>query len=142
MGERRPGRDPELFREIAIVAALMIVGGVLRIWGLGRLGLVHFDEGIYALAGLWSLSPRGLWSLDPTTIAYAPPGFPFLVGLAYWFLGVGDISAILVSIVAGHSDDPGVGLGGRSDVRPRGRGRGRGIRGIIRTASSRSRAWP
>lgn len=101
MGERRPGRDPELFREIAIVAALMIVGGVLRIWGLGRLGLVHFDEGIYALAGLWSLSPRGLWSLDPTTIAYAPPGFPFLVGLAYWFLGVGDISAILVSIVGG-----------------------------------------
>ncbi len=62
---------------------------------------MHFDEGIYAIAGLWSLSPRGLAGLDPVLIAYAPPGFPFLVGLAYSVLGPADVSAILVSILAG-----------------------------------------
>jgi dolichyl-phosphate-mannose-protein mannosyltransferase len=91
------------------VAALTLVGGMLRAWLPGRLGLIHFDEGIYALAGLWVFSPHGLLGLDPTTIAYAPPGFPFLVGLAYGCLGVGDISAILVSIMMGTLTIPAVG---------------------------------
>jgi hypothetical protein len=84
-----------------VVSALTVLGGVLRSWSVGRLGLVHFDEGIYAMAGTWVLSPRGLGGLDPTVIAYAPPGFPVLVGLAYGLLGVSDLSAIVVSIVAG-----------------------------------------
>ena len=78
-----------------------MAGAVLRVWGLPRLALSHFDEGIYAIAGLWSVSPRGLASLDPTLVPYAPPGFPILVGIAYLWLGVGDFAAILVSIVAG-----------------------------------------
>ena len=44
---------------------------------------------------------RGLAGLDPTLIPYAPPGFPFLVGVAYLGLGVSDLAAILVSILAG-----------------------------------------
>ena len=90
-----------LCREISVSPCLTLAGAILRLWRPGRLGLVHFDEGIYAIAGLWSVSPRGLASLDPTVIAYAPPGFPFLVGLAYLGLGVSDVAAILVSIVAG-----------------------------------------
>ena len=78
-----------------------MAGAELRFWGLPRLGLSHFDEGIYAIAGLWSVSPRGLASLDPTLIPYAPPGFPILVGVAYRALGVSDLAAILVSILAG-----------------------------------------
>jgi len=88
-------------REILVVIALTVVGASLRLWSLGRLGLIHFDEGIYALAGLWMFSPRGLAGLDPAVIAYAPPGFPLLVGLSYLVLGVGDVAAILVSLVAG-----------------------------------------
>jgi len=88
-------------REVLIVGLLTMAGAVLRFWGLPRLGLAHFDEGIYAIAGLWSVSPRGLASLDPTLIPYAPPGFPFLVGIAYLGLGVSDRAAILVSILAG-----------------------------------------
>ncbi len=102
-------RDTGLGREMWVVAAFTLVGGTLRLWSLGRLGLVHFDEGIYALAGLWVFSPRGLMGLDPTIIPYAPPGFPFLVGLAYEFLGAGDTSAILVSIVAGTLTIPAIG---------------------------------
>ncbi len=94
---------------------MTVIGGMLRLWALGRLGLVHFDEGIYAMAGGWIQSPRGIAGLDPTVVAYAPPGFPFLVGLAYGLLGRGDVAAILVSIVAGTLTIPIVGwLGWRT----------------------------
>ncbi len=96
---RRP--DSERTREIPAVVAFTLIGGVLRLWLPGRLGLVHFDEGIYALAGLWIGSPHGLMGLDPSVVPYAPPGFPVLVGLSYLGLGVVDLSAILVSVVLG-----------------------------------------
>lgn len=85
-------------REWAFVAAMTAVGLAVRIWGLGRLGLVHFDEGIYAIAGLWSLGPGGI---DPLVIPYAPAGYPGLVGLAYLVFGPSDAAAILVSIATG-----------------------------------------
>jgi dolichyl-phosphate-mannose-protein mannosyltransferase len=90
-----------LSHENLVVIALTLIGALVRLWSPGRLGLVHFDEGIYALAGLWSLSPGGLRAIDPTVTAYAPPGFPVLVGLSYLVFGVQDIAAILVSIAAG-----------------------------------------
>jgi 4-amino-4-deoxy-L-arabinose transferase-like glycosyltransferase len=88
-------------RENLVVIAFTAIGGLLRLWSFSRLGLSHFDEGIYAAAGLWIFSDRGILDLDPSVIAYAPPGFPFLIGLSYFALGVGDLTAILVSIVAG-----------------------------------------
>jgi dolichyl-phosphate-mannose-protein mannosyltransferase len=94
-------RDRALKREILVVIALTALGALVRLWAIGRLGLVHFDEGIYALAGLWIFSPGGLAGIDPASISYAPPGFPLLVGLFYVVLGVGDVSAILVSIASG-----------------------------------------
>ncbi len=92
-------------REILVVIVLTLLGAVIRLWSPGRLGLIHFDEGIYALAGVWSLSPRGFAGIDPMVISYAPPGFPALVGLSYLVfyrvLGVRDFAAILVSIGSG-----------------------------------------
>jgi 4-amino-4-deoxy-L-arabinose transferase-like glycosyltransferase len=79
---------------------------MIRLWPLGRLGLNHFDEGIYALAGLWVFSPAGLAGIDPGLISYAPPGFPVLVGLSYLALGVSDGAAILVSIGCGSLTIP------------------------------------
>jgi dolichyl-phosphate-mannose-protein mannosyltransferase len=93
-------------QEIVGIVVLTLAAALVRIWALGRVGLVHFDEGIYALAGLWSLSPRGLQSLDPTFIAYSPPGYPILVGLFYLLFGVSDTSAILVSIICGTATVP------------------------------------
>src|SRR5436189_2149171 len=87
-------RASTLRREAIASLILTLVGAVLRLWSAGRLGLTHFDEGIYALAGLWSLSPHGLAALDRSIIAYAPPGLPILVGLGYLVLGVGDLVAI------------------------------------------------
>ena len=109
MISKPPRLDSGFFRESLVVIALTMVGGVIRLWSLGRVGLIHFDEGIYALAGLWVFSPRGLLDLDPNLIAYAPPGFSILVGLSYLFFGVGDVAAVLVSIVSGTLTIPAVG---------------------------------
>ncbi len=108
-------------REAVLVLLLTLLGAILRFWSPGRLGLVHFDEGIYALAGLWFASPKGLAGIDPSLIPFAPPGYPTLVGVFYMLLGVGDIPPILVSQLAGVATIPVVGWIGR---RAFGRGAG------------------
>ena len=88
-------------RESLAIAVVTVVGSVLRIWPLGRLGLNHFDEGIYAMAASWSLLQKGLAALDPSLIPYSPPGYPILGGVAYWLLGRSDGAMIAVSQMAG-----------------------------------------
>lgn len=104
-----PGRRSEA----AVVAVCTLLGAVVRLWNLGDLGLVHFDEGVYALAGLWVTGRSGLAALDPTVIPYAPGGFPLLVGVAYLILGIGDTAALLVSVLAGIATIPLAGVLGR-----------------------------
>ncbi|MBX6312000.1 MAG: glycosyltransferase family 39 protein [Isosphaeraceae bacterium] len=109
-------------REWIVVLAFTILGAVLRLWAAERLGLEHFDEGIYALAGLWVLEPVGLPRFEPELIPYAPPGFPMLVGLAYWltfpFPGVSDFSAISPALLCGIATIPVVGWLGRRTFGP------------------------
>lgn len=100
------------------VVVLTVFAAGFRFAGLGRLGLDHFDEGVYASAGLWSVGPGGLASLDPGLIPYAPPGFPILVGLGYRFFGPSDLAAIAVSIVAGIAAVPVVYALGRKTFGP------------------------
>jgi 4-amino-4-deoxy-L-arabinose transferase-like glycosyltransferase len=102
-------RDSALGREILIITAFTLLGAFIRLWSPGRLGLVHFDEGIYALAGLWIHAPAGLSRIDPGLIPYAPPGYPVLVGLAYWFLGTSDTAATAVSVATGTLTIPAAG---------------------------------
>jgi dolichyl-phosphate-mannose-protein mannosyltransferase len=109
----RPSR-----REALVVLALTLLGAGLRFWSFGDLGLTHFDEGIYALAGLWSVSRGGLTALDPTLIPYAPPGFPILVGLSYLVFGVADVSAIVVATACGVATIPVAGWLGRRTFGP------------------------
>jgi dolichyl-phosphate-mannose-protein mannosyltransferase len=88
-------------QEWLAVAVVTVIGAGLRLWPIGRLGLTHFDEGIYAIVASWSLQPRGLAAIDPMLIPYAPPGYPILGGLAYALLGRSDGAMIAVSQVAG-----------------------------------------
>ena len=107
MSEPTAPNTPRLSRSgLAIIAALTIVGAILRGWGLGRIGLTHFDEGIYALAGTWVFDPGGLSSLSPTLIAYAPPGLAILIGLGYVFAGSSDLIAMAPSLIAGIATIP------------------------------------
>jgi 4-amino-4-deoxy-L-arabinose transferase-like glycosyltransferase len=93
-------------REWLAVSALTLIGAILRFWDVGRLGILHFDEGIYALSGLWIRSSKGLASLDPSVAFYAPPVFPTLVGMMYLILGTSDTSAVLVSLLTGVATIP------------------------------------
>lgn len=89
-------------RELLLILALTALGAIARGWGFGRLGLDHFDEGIYAIGAQRLLfPPRGGPWIEPSIAAYAPPGFPVLVAVCYFLLGVSDRSAIFVSWLAG-----------------------------------------
>src|SRR5947209_7262609 len=106
----QPASTPDRSRREGLaIAVVTVIGAGIRLWPPARFGLTHFDEGIYALAGTWSLGPGGIAGLDPSLIPYAPPGFPILIGLAYRLLGPSDVSAIAVSQVAGTLTIPVVG---------------------------------
>lgn len=105
-------------REWPCVAALTAIGAILRLAGFGRLGIDHFDEGVYASTAAWSLAPGGLSALDPGLIPYAPPGYPVLAGLAYRLFGPSDRAAISVSILAGIATIPLVAWLGRRAFGP------------------------
>ena len=96
-------------RETLIVGLVTIAAAAVRFWGSGRLGLSHFDEGIYADAGTWSLGKGGLTDLNPGVIPYAPAGWPIVVGLSYIAFGASDAAAIFAAQLAGVATIPLVG---------------------------------
>src|SRR5262249_26555556 len=115
MKPNSPRLDSCRSREVLVIVGFTLVGAILRLWSVSRLGLLHFAEGIYATSGLWIFSRNGLLGLAPLVIAYAPPGFTFLVGLSYLALGAGDVPAILVSIASGALTVPAIAwLAGRT----------------------------
>lgn len=88
-------------REMAAILGIAALGGLLRLQSLGNLGLVHFDEGIYALTAAGIAGALSPLAIDPGVIPYAPPGWPTLVGLLNSILGVSDTAAILAAILVG-----------------------------------------
>ena len=54
-----------------------IVGGLLRAYSLGSQGLSHFDEGIYAISGLWPWTHQ----FEASQGYFSPPLFPLLIGI-------------------------------------------------------------
>jgi 4-amino-4-deoxy-L-arabinose transferase-like glycosyltransferase len=112
------GLDPTRRREWSAIATATLFGAVIRLWDFPGLGLVHFDEGIYALGGLWVESPEGLLGISTETIPYSPPLYPILVGLAYLVLGRGDYAAILPALLAGIATIPALGWLGRRTFGP------------------------
>jgi 4-amino-4-deoxy-L-arabinose transferase-like glycosyltransferase len=108
-------------REALAIAILTVIGATLRLWGFGRLGLSHFDEGIYAIAGLWSSDSAGLGAFDPQVLPYyAPPGYPILVGIGYLVLpwGISDLSAIVMAELCAIATIPVVAWIGRRTYGP------------------------
>jgi 4-amino-4-deoxy-L-arabinose transferase-like glycosyltransferase len=82
-----------------ICLGLFGIAAVLRFWHIDHLGLTHFDEGSYAMAGRW-LVTFGLegWVYQPI---HAPGLFFTLIGLPFLIFGLHDTAAIAVSAVAG-----------------------------------------
>ena len=94
------------WRPALIIALATITSFLLRLWPPARLGLNHFDEGIYAMAASWVYSRLGIAAIDPSIIPYAPPGYPILIGLSYGVFGLSDQAALLVSALLGSLTVP------------------------------------
>jgi 4-amino-4-deoxy-L-arabinose transferase-like glycosyltransferase len=86
-------------RDSAVCAGFVALAALPRFWGLGRLGLTHFDEGAYTLAARWiaTLGHQGA-PYDPIR---APALTSALEGLSFVIFGVHDWAAIAVSAAAG-----------------------------------------
>jgi dolichyl-phosphate-mannose-protein mannosyltransferase len=106
--------------ERRLILGWTFLGGLIRAWNFPRLGLNHFDEGIYAVAAMWlQHPPRDGPFIDPGAMLYSPPLFPGLISLTYFLLGTSDRAALLVSWLAGTLTIPlaamlarrGIGLG-------------------------------
>jgi 4-amino-4-deoxy-L-arabinose transferase-like glycosyltransferase len=82
------------------------LGAGLRLWGVHRLGLSHFDEGMYAMAAFWVAQPAGFVGIDPSAALYAPPLYHLGNGLAYLLMGYSDLSLIVTSLAAGVAAIP------------------------------------
>ncbi|MDB5352998.1 MAG: 4-amino-4-deoxy-L-arabinose transferase [Planctomycetota bacterium] len=96
-------------RESALIAGFTFVGAVLRFWMPARMGLNHFDEGVYAAFGQWTWQGKGLAFAPPELRFYAPPLYPYLVGLVSLFLPIGtDMAAIFLSQICGVLTIPAV----------------------------------
>lgn len=107
------GKNIRVSAETVVIFSMTILGAALRLWQVGRLGLNHFDEGVYALSGLWAIRKHGLMDWDPSLVPYAPPGLALLIGLCYGVLGVSDFAAIVPALGLGILTIPLAGLLGR-----------------------------
>jgi 4-amino-4-deoxy-L-arabinose transferase-like glycosyltransferase len=93
--------------EHSAIVVLSLVALLLRAWKLSSLGLSHFDEGVYANSGFWSLHSFFGPGLDPWQKLFSPPGYFGLVGLLYRLAGhPSEILAIGINLAAGTATVP------------------------------------
>ncbi|WP_145263404.1 glycosyltransferase family 39 protein [Planctomycetes bacterium Pan216] len=94
----------------------VLAGFALRVYGIWEVGLSHFDEGIYAISGLWPWTDR----FEANQGFYSPPIHPINVGLAMLALGgPSDTAVLLPSLLFGTLLIPLVWWIGRSWWEPR-----------------------
>lgn len=80
------------------LAGAVAFGADLRLHRITEIGLSHFDEGIYALSGLWPWTG----AFVPDQGFYSPPVYPVLIGLTGLVLGgPSDLSPLFVSAMSG-----------------------------------------
>ena len=85
-----------------IVGVLLFAGAALRLRGFSRLGLTHFDEGVYAFSGFWPFPHAQNGALYPLQKLFSPPAYFGLLGIVNWFRGRAlDLNAIAINVVLG-----------------------------------------
>jgi hypothetical protein len=98
--EQSPNRNQAAYG--LAFAAVVLIALLLRAWNFFRLGLDHYDEGVYALSGYWSLHFNAGSVLYPFQKLFSPPGYLGLIGLAYRLAGgASDHAAIAINIFFG-----------------------------------------
>ena len=94
-----PSRSPLETRDLWVAGLMVAIAAGLRFWNLQQLGLTHFDEGSYAMAGRWlaTLGAEG----HPPQAAQAPALVPVLLALLFRLFGIHDYVAVALSAGAG-----------------------------------------
>lgn len=92
------GQRISLRTEWLVLLFALLAGAILRCYHFSSVGLSHFDEGIYAISGLWPWTG----AFEPYQGFYSPPLYPTLIGLVNLTLGgPSDISGAVVSLFFG-----------------------------------------
>src|SRR5205807_908608 len=86
------------FRELLVVAGVVLLGVALRIANPSRLAVEHFDEGVYA-SNLWFGEANHYQY--PGRFFYAPTLLPALIEWVFILAGPSNGGAIVISLVAG-----------------------------------------
>lgn len=89
---------PVARREWLVIAAIVLVGGLARVWDVGGVSLNHYDEGVYAFSA-WGLAD-GDRPLHPEQ-RNSPIALSWLASLAMRVLGPTDLAPIGVSLAIG-----------------------------------------
>lgn len=98
-GPSQTATDPRVSRAELLAAVVLVCAGcLLRLGGIDRVALSHFDEGVYA-SNYWS-GPETGYSY-PASHLYAPPLLPVLIELLFSVWGPSNLAALLPGLVAG-----------------------------------------
>lgn len=81
-----------------MLAAIMLIGMALRCHAIDRLGIEHFDEGVYA-SNLWFDASAGM--RYPLRHLYAPPLLPTVIEWSLILGGVRSWTPFVASLLAG-----------------------------------------
>lgn len=93
-------------RERLAFWVLTAIGCLLRLSGFDRLGIEHFDEGVYA-SNLWFDDAAG--ARYPLRHLYAPPLLPWLIEWSTILSGFARTAPFWAALVAGCATPPSVG---------------------------------
>lgn len=83
-------------RELVLLGLVTACGLALRAWALSGIALQHYDEGIFALAGL----AIGATGAPPAWLSnFSPPVFPGLLGALFSVVGPSDIAVLILNVI-------------------------------------------
>jgi 4-amino-4-deoxy-L-arabinose transferase-like glycosyltransferase len=89
-------------RVVYVGSVVTLLSLLARAWGVTRVGLTHYDEGVYLLSSFWSLHHGPDLALFPWQKLFSPPGYFGLIGVVNWLFGnASDLHAIAINVAFG-----------------------------------------
>ena len=81
---------------------MAVLSLLARGWGVTRVGLTHYDEGVYLLSSFWPLRHGENLALFPWQKLFSPPAYFGLIGVVNWMFGrASDLHAVAINVVFG-----------------------------------------
>ena len=89
-------------RLVYVGGGIALLSLLVRAWGISRVGLTHYDEGVYLLSSFWSVHQGETLALFPWQKLFSPPAYFGLIGAVNWLAGkASDLHAIAINVTLG-----------------------------------------